>query len=278
MRNKWSKQKIIETIRLLHQQGKPLNSHYAQTHYRALRVSACKPQYFGSWRAAIEAAGIPYMHVNTHRTPRFWTAEKIILAIQRRQKCGLPINALAVAKQDHGLYRAAFINFGKDGWDKALRGAGFDPHEYYPHTIWSEKIIQRTIKRLKRLDVPLNPAFLQKSGYLRLMAAGRVYYGSWKKAVESAGLNYRSVISRNQWDKQKIVDEIQRLEKQGVRLNTRFMEREHRSLYAAARLRFGGWYEALTACGIDYKKHWKMWSYRTWLKTLKPNEIEKMKQ
>lgn len=57
--NKWSKEKVIQTIKTLHDQGEDLSlTHMKQTQGRLLGIAITT--YFGTWENAIEAAGFDY--------------------------------------------------------------------------------------------------------------------------------------------------------------------------------------------------------------------------
>ena len=59
-RNKnWNEQLVTEEIRAWQEVGKPLYSHFMRQNYQELLAAGIR--YFGTWRAAIEAAGIPYL-------------------------------------------------------------------------------------------------------------------------------------------------------------------------------------------------------------------------
>ena len=61
---RWTRQSIVETIRKLHSEGKPVNnSSMRRMGYRGLMEAASRESNFGSWAAAIEAAGLNYEEI-----------------------------------------------------------------------------------------------------------------------------------------------------------------------------------------------------------------------
>lgn len=60
---------------------------------------------------------------------REWDRKKIMDEIKRRAEVGLEISPAKVQADDPGLWRAANKRFGR--WHRALKAAGFDPHEEY---------------------------------------------------------------------------------------------------------------------------------------------------
>jgi hypothetical protein len=53
---KWDSQRVLESIRLRHREGKPL--HYKAIHVDANPLICAARHYFGSWRNALAAAGV----------------------------------------------------------------------------------------------------------------------------------------------------------------------------------------------------------------------------
>ncbi|MBW3622638.1 MAG: hypothetical protein KY468_04430, partial [Armatimonadetes bacterium] len=97
----------------------------------------------------------------------------------------------------------------------------------------------------------------------RLTSAAIRYFGSWRAAVEAAGIDYESValVGRRRrsekitkWTQESILEEICRLYRAGEDLTSTNVRRKHLSLYATARRKdhFGSWANALAEAGIDY--------------------------
>ncbi len=60
---KWTRPRIVATISQLHQQGKDISYTAMKQHHPYLLVVARRPDNFGSWQAAVEAAGLDYKKV-----------------------------------------------------------------------------------------------------------------------------------------------------------------------------------------------------------------------
>ena len=56
-----------------------------------------------------------------------------------------------------------------------------------------------------------------RQNYQELLAAGIRYFGTWRAAIEAAGIPYDSVRKYRDWSKERIIETIQRLEKDGRR-------------------------------------------------------------
>jgi len=76
---------------------------------------------FGSWDAALKAAGLDPDDIRVYRKP--WTPEEVILEIQRKHRHGEALNAKNVSS--YSLRRRGKVFFGS--WDAALTNAGLDP-------------------------------------------------------------------------------------------------------------------------------------------------------
>jgi len=63
---KWTRPHIVAAIKKLQQQGEDVSYTGMKQHHPYLLVAARRPDTFGSWQAAIEAAGLDYDQV-AHR-------------------------------------------------------------------------------------------------------------------------------------------------------------------------------------------------------------------
>jgi len=72
---KWSQEKIVAEIRRLHEAGEGLSWGVMERKYQPLCAAAVKKCYFGSWSAALAAAGVDYERIKqAARTARRWKA------------------------------------------------------------------------------------------------------------------------------------------------------------------------------------------------------------
>lgn len=66
---KWSKDKIVDIILLLHKKGVSLSCKFVNQHYPGLYCSASSKRYFGSWGKAIRSTGLDYNKIKkTYKT------------------------------------------------------------------------------------------------------------------------------------------------------------------------------------------------------------------
>ena len=118
----WTRERILERIKELHAAGKDLSWRHVSTEVDPqLAAAATKSKHFGSWRSAVDAAGLNYSSIRRYRE---WSDEKIISEIKEMHGKGLNMNAKAMEEHDITLITAARRRF--ESWDKALTASGLD--------------------------------------------------------------------------------------------------------------------------------------------------------
>ena len=93
-----------------------------------------------------------------------------------------------IAKKHSALYLRACKVFGS--WRSALEASGIDYESSRNNKKWTRQRIMSEIKRLSEGAGSLRPSVLRKSGMTALVSAADYHFGSWKKAVESSGVEY----------------------------------------------------------------------------------------
>jgi len=273
VRPKWGRQNVIAAIQQLHKADEPLNSNYAQTKRQALYGAAVK--YFDSWACAIKAVGLDYSRIRIRKPFRRWSQLAIVAAIRKCAAEGCAINGTVVSRKDPGLYNAARRHFGRGGWAKALRLAGYDPRDVFPLRIWTAERIITMVHALHDIGVPLYGYYLVRHGFQGLFAGGVVRFGSWKKTISAAGYRYDSVraVRNRWWTPERVIAEIRRLERNGVSLHHRNLTRLRADLIWGAIRWFGNLRLAVEAAGIDYRRYCRTWSVMRWLKALPAESV-----
>ena len=113
----WTRDRVIQTIQEIHSRGDSV-SHAA---LRRNSVTGAATLLFGSWDAALRAAGLDPVTIRLHREP--WTPGTVVREIRRKAQAGEPLNARDVSP--YSLRRRGRLFFGS--WDAALAAAGLDP-------------------------------------------------------------------------------------------------------------------------------------------------------
>jgi Homing endonuclease associated repeat len=244
-RNKnWNEQLVTEEIRSWQELGKPLYSHYMRQNYQELLAAGIR--YFGTWRAAIEASGIPYDSVRKYRD---WSKERIVETIVRLEKDGVDLSfrSMMLSKYAPMVYASIRPNhFGS--WKDALTAAGLTPSDIYRYRSWDDDSILSEIRRLKSEGADLSSKKMDEIAN-PLIATARRRFGNWGAAVERAGIDYSAIRRRRRWTRELVLSEIRDLRKAGADLRSGEIRHANPALFAAAcKARFfGSWTKALQA-------------------------------
>ncbi|MEM1158197.1 MAG: hypothetical protein AAF649_00185 [Verrucomicrobiota bacterium] len=142
---------------------------------------------------------------------------------------------------------------------------------------WSADLVLDEIRKWDAEGKPLYSHFVRQN-FQELLAAGIRYHGSWKTAVETAGITYNEVRKYQNWSKDVIIAKIQELRQQGVDLSFRSMmlSKYNSMVYAAIRPNhFGSWKQALAAAGLTPDE---VYRYRSWNEETILEEIRKLNE
>jgi len=247
----WNEQRIIQTLKQLHQEGKPL-SYNALAKKKQSLVSAAA-YHFGSYRRAVERAGIAYAEVL--RRPR-WSKQHIIAVIKKAKREGLDLHWSSVTKRRDELGKAAFASLQKrlfGSWDRALHGAGLDSDEISPYQRWDKSTILFEIKTLHRENEPLNSGAMQRSSP-GLHAAAVRHFGAYDVALKAAGIKPEKVRQRRTWTRPGIVAAIRAAGGSKRKLSDSSVRKSHPALYGAALREFGTFTKALKSVEVSDKR------------------------
>jgi hypothetical protein len=250
----WTPELVLEEIRRWREAQRPLYSHHMRKHYQELLAAGIR--YFGSWKAAVEAAGIPYEEVRRYRK---WSKATIVQTIQKLHRQGVDLSFRAMmlspyAPMVYAAIRPAYFG----SWKNALAAAGLEPEEIYRYRSWTEDEILSEIRRLYRIGADLSSKHMDEVGN-SLIATARRRFGSWGEAIRRAGLDYEKIRRRRRWTLDRIVEEILSLQKEGVPLTSTEVRQRYPALFAAAcKPRFfGSWRRAVEVALGKAERGWK---------------------
>lgn len=246
----WNKESILAALKKLSKQDKDL-SYNALARSNQSLVSAAA-YHFGSYRKAVEKAGIDYAEVT--RRPR-WSKQLIISLIKKAYRDKADLHWSAVTKRRDELGRAAFASlqprlFGS--WDRALHAAGLDAEEISRYRTWNKSSIVFDLKALAKEGEALNSGALQQADP-GLHAAAVRHFGSYEKALKAASVDPSSVRRRRSWTREQVLKELRGVKKSGASLADSSVRRENPALYGAALRLFGTFTSARDAAGIKLK-------------------------
>ncbi len=185
---------------------------------------------------------------------RKWNKDAIAVEILSMYESGENLNYSSVATNNLSLLRAATRYFGT--WEDAVRFAGLDYDSIRRYKSWSRERIVARVKELhaQNVDLSWRNVCLNVDPQLAAAATKKSHFGSWREALEAAGLNYDDIRRYREWDDDRILDMVREFHRNGKELNAKSMELEDITLITAARRRFDSWHKALTAAGLDYTK------------------------
>lgn len=261
----WSKEKIIHEIQKLAQAGVKLNDANIRIVSSDLYYAACKKNYFGKWSAAVEAAGYNYAQYTLRNE---YTDASVIEEIRQIHKRGhnlLRKNIFKVAPR--------LIYYGEryyKTWENVLIKAGYTisdikkwENEEKEHTlILHRSQIKEKILSYYNKGIAVNSANIYKIDPALYRLARRVFK-SWKEVIIFSELNYDEVLANGKheiikalkkWNKEKVIYEIQSLNRRGLLLNASNLKSNHGNIYSAAINYFGSLEKAIKSCGLDYSK------------------------
>ncbi len=191
-RRRWSKEAIVRTIEALRETGADLSYSGAGAARPALHRAAIR--LFGSWQAALTAAGVNPEMV---RRRRQWTSEAIVERLRQMAARGADLSWTAVAYGPERALAAAAVKKCRFGsWQAALGAAGVAT-EVNARRIrrWDARTIEEAIRRRRIEGLALNAKAVEREEPA-LFAAGRRRFGSWNAALMVAGVDPATVMMR----------------------------------------------------------------------------------
>jgi hypothetical protein len=241
--HRWSKPEILNQLRELCKREQFPDISTLSRKFPKLYQACCRQ--FGSGLAALKAAGIDYEEL-LGKHPYRWTRARIIEEMQRRHEEGKSLRRSEILRKEPRFKRfcyAANNQFGN--WSKALRAAKLNPDVIRNRDgLWPRERVLAGIRSRYEKGKLLNTDLMLRED-LPLHAAGRRHFGTWKVAIEKAGIDYNRVRGGLQgWTKSKALKALrERFVDTGL---IQKQVREHSpSLYRAAIHHFGSWEDVL---------------------------------
>lgn len=198
---------------------------------------------------------------------KMWSRKSIRTQILELHHAGVALNSRAIRKTHGSLYGAA--NYHCGSWKQAIEMVGIKYVSILKKRaspmVWTKgKVIEAILDR-NLSGKPLNYHALTKEGKttVALLMVARNRFGSWRKAIHAAGLDYSRIQKKHhiRWSKSKIADEIKKRYVKG--LSIKGGDVRGTALYAAARRHFGknGWAEARILAGFSSvdARPWQKW-------------------
>lgn len=234
----WKRGELLaELVRMTKAAGRPVHAReIPRSLWAALRST------FGSMEKARKAAGLPSAH-----GPRRWSEELVIKEMRRAARGGVVLSDRGLADAGHrDLLGAIRMYFGSIVRARAIAGLPAPPQPRGPRERWDEtRVVQEIMERYES-ELPL----AKTKSPQRLVRAGQRYFGSWRAAVEAAGLSYDEVrLVREAYTADEVLAELQRLSTE--RPSMVWSELTDEKFYPAVARLFGSLDEALQRAGLD---------------------------
>ena len=188
---------------------------------------------------------------NRASVPR-WTRETILGEILYRYETQQDLSYSGLTRENLPLLRAAARHFGS--YPLAVAAAGLDYDALRRYKNWTNERIVERLQELAQQDADLSWRHVSTKLDPTLAAAAvkRHHFGSWRAALEAAGLDYDLIRRYHDWDENEVVRRIRERHSTGKPLHAKALEREDTALITAARRRFPAWHTSLVAAGLDY--------------------------
>lgn len=195
----------------------------------------------------------PPVQDSRRRRNRRWSAESVVEMIRQWHRENKPLYSHYVRKNFQELLAAGIRYFGS--WESAIEAAGISYESVRRYHEWNKDRIVAKIRDLHRQGVDLSFRAMMLSEFNSMVHAAirKNHFGSWKNALEAAGLASDEIYRYRSWDENAILEEIKKLQSLGADLSSKNMDEVANPLIATARRRFGNWEQALRRAGIDYE-------------------------
>ena len=244
----WDTARIARELKRLHASGHDICSRNLRRTHPRLHSAAV--HWFGSYRLAVEAAGIEYRRV-CHEPEHHWSREEVIAQLRRRK--GGPLHQSAMEREVPALVVAAYRYFGN--YRKAIEAAGLDYGHIRvrPRRLWNARRIVTEIRRASRDGSGLWHGAMKRTSPNLLRAAQR-YFGTYRDAAKAAGIEKAALRPPpfRRWSAPIVLEELQRMHRESEPLNPTYLRKYRPYLFRVCGRRFGCYRKAVAAAGIEY--------------------------
>ena len=269
VRQQWTPQRVVCKLQDWWRQRSSFRGIYKEEQL----LYAAAIRIFGSWGAAIQAAGLKPTsenHDNTvvtravrsqvggdcnHETlnqerAQYMSREAVIRRIVQREMQEDRLDEADVIREEPVLHCRACELFG--AWSTALQYAGVSTNRHPAPKEYCRKYV---ISRIRYLC--LNAYSLRAHDVRchdrRLVDAAHRHFGGWKKALRRAGVNLKRANMKykvRELNREEIIRALRQRHNAGRSLSWNRVCFENRALATAAKNAFHGWRRALLAAGV----------------------------
>jgi integrase/recombinase XerD len=191
----WSKQKIINGLKLIASRGEPLHASYLAKNYMPLYGVICGKNYFKGLAKALAAAGFDYNKITLRKFRSTNDILEEIKHIYKKYKC---LKTTLVQASCPGLLRATRNNSYLKNWKRAVEKAGFTYYKVTNAPFWNKSRIINNIKILYEKKVPLTENHVKEHYFdLYTNANKKEYFNGWENALIASDVNIKAVREEN---------------------------------------------------------------------------------
>jgi hypothetical protein len=184
---KRSREEVLDNLRRLQSQGRSLAYSSIAQHDTALMAAI--ERRFGGYKNAVEAIGLDYDSLRKQHKP--YTKEELLGALRELHAQGRSLAFSSVREFDAGLADAIITRFGD--YRHAIEALGFDYQSIRKRRdSYAENELLDALSNLKQQGMSLASSELREFDP-KLAAAVVNKFGSYRRAIESLGLNYDDV-------------------------------------------------------------------------------------
>lgn len=264
---KWTREEIIRQILRREAAGLPLTTGGENGVESTLYQAGSR--VFGSWRNAVRSAGVAPDRAQAHDA---WSPSRVRAAIRALARRRRPPRRAELKGRFGSLMQAARRIYGS--WHNAVIAAGVDPLRFRQVAPWTkERIIEAVLTRALKNE-PLGSTTVRPQSLAE--AAVRIF-GSWGSALAAGGLDPKQYTGRatrasragpkeslvprgrqhsgqspvQRWSPEGVLEAISARLHEHKPMNAVAVRHLDRSLYSAARKRYGSWRAALLAAGLN---------------------------
>ncbi len=199
--------------------------------------------------------------VNPKRTlphwEELWTPEYLLDRIEDYRERGGQINFYSIQAHDRSTTDAAIRFFGS--WDAAISQLGISPDKHRKlaaRISLSDEDVINILKDRQKKGLPLNEKAVAKSE-LRLYNASRRRFGSYPKALEAAGIDYRKVYLINRYSDEemnKVIKAAYRINKLTGEERISALKKLKQRYQAMVYVKYKSWHNFAVKVGLDPEK------------------------
>jgi hypothetical protein len=175
-----------------------------------------------------------------------WSRKRVIEEMKALHRSGQHMSSIAMMKVGRNDLLVAAIKY-VGSWVRAreLAGIPFERHQAKSPQAWDAASVVETISERHRRDQPLASSKVPRA----LSSAANRIFGSWRTAIEAAGLDYDAIVLARRVSDDEILDWLRHLARTRPRM-TLFDLDKHGEHAVACRRRWGSYEAAATEAGI----------------------------